>query len=107
MCFLRNYLCANPCENIRNLWHILLNMDEMGKISEVTPCLYVSAGHAITADKLQDLGINLVINSTAELDNFQPPKDSNIQVIRIPVKDLAETDLMPYFKVALRLLTFQ
>ena len=81
-------------------------MDEMGKISEVTPCLYVSAGHAITADKLQDLGINLIINSTAELDNYKPPKDSNIQVIRIPVKDLAETDLTPYFKVALLLLTF-
>ena len=76
----------------------------MGKISEVTPCLYVSAGHAVTDQKLKDLGINLVINSTAELDNYQPPKGSNIQVIRIPVKDLAETDLTPYFKVSMRML---
>ena len=98
MCFLRNYICANPCENLRNIWTIILNMDEIGKLSEVTPSLYVSAGSAITDAKLQEKGINLIINSTAELDSYEPPKGSNIQVIRIPVKDLSDTDLAPYFK---------
>lgn len=98
MCFLRNYLCANPCENLRNLCNIMRNMDEVRKLSEVTPCLYVSAGCAITDAKLQELGINLIINSTEELDSYEPPKGSNIQVIRIPVKDLSDTELAPYFK---------
>ena len=99
MCFLRNYLCANVCENIRNLCNIIANMDEIRTLSEVTPCLYVSAGCAITDAKLQELGINLVVNSTDELDNYTPPEGSSVQVIRIPVKDLSSTELAPYFKV--------
>ena len=99
MCFLRNYLCANPCENLRNLCNILANMDVIGDISEVTPSLYVSAGSVITDQKLRDLGITLVINSTQELNNYQPPKESSIEVIKVPVKDLSDTDLGCYFKV--------
>ena len=99
MCFLRNYLCANPCENLRNLCNILVNMDVIGDISEVTPSLYVSAGSVITDQKLRDLGITLVINSTQELNNYRPPKESSIEVIKVPVKDLSDTDLGCYFKV--------
>ena len=99
MCFLRNYLCANVCENLRNLCNIIANMDVIRSISEVTPCLFVSAGCAIDDAKLQELGINLVINSTEELDSYVPPKGSSIQVIRIPVKDLSDTNLAPYLKV--------
>ena len=99
MCFLRNYLCANVCENLRNLCNIIANMDVIRSISEVTPCLYVSAGSAINDVKIQELGINLIINSTEELDNYIPPEGSNIHVIRIPVKDLSDTNLAPYFKV--------
>ena len=99
MCFLRNYLCANVCENLRNLCNIVANMDVIRSISEVTPCLYVSAGCAIEDSKVQDLGINLIVNSTEELDNYVPPEGSNIQVIRIPVKDLTDTNLAPYLKV--------
>ena len=106
MCFLRNYVCANPCENLRNLCKIIVNMDVIRTLSEVTPCLYVSAGCAITDSKLQELGINLIINSTAELDNYHPPEESNIQVIRIPVKDLSDTELAPYFKVVLKFSSF-
>ena len=73
-------------------------MDTIRELSEVTPSLYVSAGCAITDAKLQELGINLIINSTEELESYQPPEGSNIQVIRIPVKDLSETELAPYFK---------
>ena len=99
MCFLRNYLCANVFENLRNLCNIIANMDVIRSISEVTPCLYVSAGSAINDAKIQELGINLIINSTEELENYIPPEGSNIQVIRIPVKDLSDTNLAPYFKV--------
>ena len=106
MCFLRNYVCANPCENLRNLCKIIVNMDVIRTLSEVTPCLYVSAGCAITDSKLQELGINLIINSTAELDNYHPPEESNIQVIRIPVKDLSDTELAPYFKVVIKFSSF-
>ena len=99
MCFLRNYLCANVCENLRNLCNIIVNMDVIRSISEVTPSLFVSAGCAIDDAKLQELGINLIINSTEELDSYVPPEGSTIQVIRIPVKDLSDTNLAPYLKV--------
>ena len=74
-------------------------MDVIGDISEVTPSLYVSAGTVITDQKLRDLGITLVINSTQELNNYRPPKESSIEVIKVPVKDLSDTDLGCYFKV--------
>ena len=74
-------------------------MDVIGDISEVTPSLYVSAGSVIADQNLRDLGITLVINSTQELNNYQPPKESSIEVIKVPVKDLSDTDLGCYFKV--------
>ena len=99
MCFLRNYLCADPCENLRNLASIVRHMDEIPKISQVTPCLYVCSGSAISHAKIEDLGINLIINSTEELSNYRPLDGSKVQVIRIPVKDRKDTNLAPYFKV--------
>ena len=76
----------------------------MDEISEVTPHLYVCGVMGITGEVLQDLGITLVVNSALELDNYRhsnPTHDANIKVVKIPVRDVEGTYLLPYFKVKL------
>ena len=67
-------------------------------MTQITPTLYLSAVTAITDQTLESNKINLIINATKELPMF-PPKNSEIQSIRVPVYDNIEANLSPYFKV--------
>lgn len=68
-------------------------------ISHIAPNLYLSAVTAINDQSLADLGITLIINATKELPMF-PPKNSNIQSVRVPVYDNTDANLAPYFEVS-------
>ena len=73
-------------------------MSEWNEISQITPILFVSALSAITDDKLKELGINLVVNATKDLPCYRPQEGLDVSVIRVPVNDFVEANLMPYFK---------
>ena len=70
----------------------------MYEITPITEDLFVSGISAINDTCLQDLGINLIVNATREIANFEA-KDDQIQVLQVPVTDTVFSSLAPYFKV--------
>ena len=67
-------------------------------ISQITQHLYLSAVTALNDQKLDELGITLIINASKELPMF-PTKDPKIHNVRVPVYDSIDQDLAPYFEV--------
>ena len=69
------------------------------EITEITPNLYLSSVAAISDANLHDKKINLIINATKELPIF-PTADGGKQIhsVRIPVYDMVDETLYPYFK---------
>ena len=68
------------------------------EISQITPKLYLANGYTINDSGMVELGINLVINATRDLD-FQT-KSEEIKRIRVPVDDNVQANLLPYFQVS-------
>ena len=68
------------------------------EISQITPRLYLTNGYTINDSGMLELGINLVINATRDLD-FQT-KSEEIKSIRVPVDDNVQANLLPYFQVS-------
>ena len=68
------------------------------EISQITPKLYLTNGYTINDAGMVELGVNLVINATRDLD-FQT-KSEEIKSIRVPVDDNAQANLLPYFQVS-------
>ena len=68
------------------------------EISQITPKLYLTNGYTINDAGMVELGVNLVINATRDLD-FQT-KSEEIKRIRVPVDDNVQANLLPYFQVS-------
>ena len=73
-------------------------------VTEITPSLFVCGKTAINDTVIKDLGINLIINSAKELENYadypgSQTLGSEIISVKIPVYDQVEGHLLPYFMV--------
>ena len=78
----------------------------MNEVSEITPSLFVCGKTAINDKVIEDLGINIIINSANELENYADYPGiqiaglkSKVISVKIPVYDQVETNLLPYFQV--------
>ena len=79
----------------------------MNEVSEITPSLFVCGKTAINDKVIEDLGINIIINSANELENYADYPGiqiaglkSKVISVKIPVYDQVETNLLPYFQVS-------
>ena len=72
----------------------------MNDVTEVTPSLYVCGKTAINDEIIQRLEITLIINSAKELTNYEASSpDLSLTCVKIPVHDMQESYLYPYFMV--------
>ena len=67
-------------------------------ITQITDVLFVCGFHAINDQELKDNKINLIVNATPNIENYQS-SDKNVKVVRVPVVDTPTASLAPYFKV--------
>ena len=67
-------------------------------ITQITDVLFVCGFHAINDQELKDNKINLIVNATPNIENYQS-SDKNVKVVRVPVLDTPTASLAPYFKV--------
>jgi len=67
------------------------------EITQVTNTLFVSGIHAITEERLRELGITAIINVTTRVPKWDIP---GIKSYKFPVKDHPKADLSVYFDSA-------
>ena len=76
----------------------IMSSDVWREVSQLAPCLYVSGVSALNDKTLENLGINVIVNSATNLANFQT-RDKSIVTVKVPVHDVSSANLRPYLKV--------
>lgn len=80
-------------------------IEEVLTITQVKPGICVAAAGALNPKALSDKGITLIVNVTKEIEPYSSSEtiNGNIQVVKIPVFDVPDTNLAKFMKPVARL----